>query len=383
MVRKWKETVFMKLKFKIAIALLAATTLAVGGVVVKYDVVTKVRYIGNSPTEAVSNLLQILRKDGLLNTLRTVRNKLGNDPRLGLGYSLYDKASYPPLESSAERDALPEFKIIPGVDVATLPPSRATDLRHDTWHRSHGGDFSAKYSAFDQIDRNNVGELVVAWTYTSGPYRLDDAMKSGSPVQTNPVVADGRLFVPSIDSHLLSIDGASGREIWRVKMPPPVARRGMVWEPNADFSQSRLFVPTGRGVYAVNAASGEILSGFGNNGQVGDQLSLIAPVIAGEKLIIGLIKPALEAYDLRTGKRLWTRPLLETPEAINALLTGGVPCMCPPAILVQNCGEQPGRARTSIHPVWSRSMLTPAKSYGRSRKSRMTCGIWTLRARRF
>jgi quinoprotein glucose dehydrogenase len=79
-----------------------------------------------------------------------------------------------------------------------------------------------------------------------------------------------------------------------------VARRGLVWEKNVDFSKSRLFVPTSKGVFAINAESGEILKEFGNQGQVGNQLSLIAPIITKNSIIIALIKPSVEAYVIRS-----------------------------------------------------------------------------------
>jgi quinoprotein glucose dehydrogenase len=306
------------MKTRIAVGVLAVVTLTVGGLALRYDIFTKVQYIGNSPSEAVFYLFQKLRKDGVINTLWAVRDKLRNDPRLGLGYSLYDKASHPPIESAAERNALPEFKTIPGADVTALPASRPTALRYDTWHRSNGDDLSGKYSALDQIRVDNVQGLEVAWNYSNDS-------RTSVRVESNPIVVNGRLFVAGMDNHLLSLDAATGREVWRVELPGPVARRGMIWEPNPDFSASRLFVPTADGVHAVNAESGDILRNFGNSGQVGDQLSLIAPVLAGNKLIVALVKPSVEAYDTRTGKLLWSTPLLEAPNIEKALLTGGSP----------------------------------------------------------
>jgi quinoprotein glucose dehydrogenase len=357
------------MKLKVALSILLAMVLAVSGVVYKYDLIAKVRHIGNSPSEAIFYLFQLIQKDGIINTLMAVRGKLGNDPRLGLGYSLADRASYPPVESASDRAALPEFKIIPGVDPATLPPSRDGAGRDANWHRSNGANDSSKYSVLDQINRENVRNLQVAWTYSAGPYQLDENMKNGSPVETNPIMVNGRLFVASIDSHLVSIDAATGKEIWRVKLPPPVARRGLVWEPNADFTQSRLFVPTGRGVYAINASSGEIQQNFGNKGQVGDQLSLIAPVIAGDRLVIALIKPALEAYDLRTGKLLWTRPLLEKPAVANALLTGGVPWA--------GMSYDPARSRVFVSTGNPRPELWGATRPGENRHSNSVVAIDT------
>ena len=307
---------------KIVVVLFVLLLAVAAGVTVKYDLLTKVKYIGSGRGEAVFYLLQMIRKDGILSTVNAVRNKLTNDPRLGLGYSLYDPASYPPVESAAARNGLPEFRTIPAVDVATLPTSRTPALSYDTWYRSNGDELSSKYSALDQIHGGNVQDLEVAWKYAYA----SSMAQGGARVESNPVVINGRLFVASVDNHLLSLDAATGREIWRVELPAPAVRRGLVWEPNTDFASSRVFVPTARGVYALNAATGEILRNFGNNGEVGDQLSTIAPVIAGDKLVVGIVKPALEAYDRRSGKLLWTTPLLETAKGSGVrLLTGGSP----------------------------------------------------------
>lgn len=246
------------------------------------------------------------------------------DTNASIRYSLYDRSSYPPVEDAAARAALSEYRVIAGLDIDKYPAARPIRSRYDTWHRSHGDDSSSKYSSLNQIAPDNVRQLEVAWTYGIGS-ELGDAARNGTTVETNPVVAHGKLFVSSIDGLLISIDAATGLEVWRLRLPGPVARRGMVWEPNEDFARSRLFVPAGDGVYAVNAATGQVLKDFGNNGQVGDQLSLIAPAIVNDKLIVAIVKPAVEAYDLRTGKLLWSRALLDKADARNTNLYGGVP----------------------------------------------------------
>jgi len=316
----------MKIKVKKNIILVLAICMACVGVFsVKSGLVDQVLHIGNSRSEAIENLLQLLSKEGIVNTVKIILVKLKNDPRLGLDYSLGDKNSYPTLENQAARDALPEFKVIPSVDVSTLPPSINTGNADGSWSRSNGDDGSTKYSNLQQINNGNVKSLELAWFYSSANKAKADRIESNYRVETNPVIANGRIFVSGSASDLISLDAESGREIWRAKLPPPVARRGLVWDKNSDFSKSRLFVPTGRGVYAISAATGEVQKNFGSNGQVGDQMSLIAPVIAGENLIVALIKPVVEAYDLRNGQLIWSRPLLEKPTQDNALLTGGSP----------------------------------------------------------
>ena len=188
-------------------------------------------------------------REGLSGVWEAIRERLdGTNLVAGpsVKYSLYEKASYPPLENPASREALAEYKVVAGLEIEKHPASRETGRRFDSWHRSHGDDFSSKYSSLDQIDPGNVAQLEVAWTYGTGS-DLGDVSKNGMTVETNPIIANGRLFVPSIDGRLIAIDAATGREIWRLKLPAPVARRGMIWEPNEDFARSRLFVPAGDG----------------------------------------------------------------------------------------------------------------------------------------
>ena len=304
--------------------LLAAVGLGVlaTGAEYKFNLVSKIR--GDGLGKLASVAYARVRKEGVVATWNAVFAKLEAPPvAQEVGYSVFDKSGRPPLESAAERAALPEYKVIPGADIASLAPSRDAGLPFDTWHRSHGNDFSSKYSSHAQIDRGNVARLEVAWTHSSGA-DLGDASKVGTTVQTNPIIVNGRLFVGG-DRYLLSIDAVTGKELWRRELPGPVARRGLVWEPNADFARSRLFVPTSRGVYAIGAADGRIHTEFGDQGRVGGELSLIAPAIVKDKLIIAIARPAVEAYDLKTGKLLWVTPLLDKADTRGSTLYGGVP----------------------------------------------------------
>lgn len=251
---------------------------------------------------------------------------MGTDLAAGpaVKYSLSETASYPPIEDPAKRAALPPYKTIAGLDATKHPPSRESSARFDSWHRSHGDDTSSKYSSLDQINIGNVAQLEVAWTYASGS-ELGDPAKNGLTVETNPIVAHGRLFTTSIDGYLICLEAATGRELWRLRLPGPVARRGMVWEPHAELAKSRLFVPAGDGVYAVDPANGKVITTFGNNGQVGDQLALIPPTIVNGKLIAAFVSSAIEAYDLRTGALLWSRSVFDRSDRRGTDLYGGVP----------------------------------------------------------
>jgi quinoprotein glucose dehydrogenase len=241
-----------------------------------------------------------------------------------LTYSLADSAGMPPREDAAARNALPEFVDVPGVDVAQLPPSTAPEPVERGWYRSGADAQSTKYSALDQITVRNVRQLQVAWSYSLGT-DVGDSTKTGPTVQTNPVVVGTHLFLTSVEGDLVAVHAATGKELWRTPLPAPAAKRGLVWEPNPDFTASRLFVPTSRGVYAVRAADGTVIKEFGTEGVVGTNASLIAPVIVGDRLVVATLEPAVEAYDLRTGARLWSRSLLSKPGGQPAALKGAAP----------------------------------------------------------
>lgn len=266
-----------------------------------------------------------VKRQGLFATLKSVQ---ASEVQLGesiqLRYSLFDTASMPPTEDAAARAALAEYVEVPGVNVAQLPVSQSLQSTFDTWYRSGGDDLSSKYSSLNQINAGNVRYLQPAWSYTSGSDLGDSTKTGGVTVETNPVVVGNRMFISSIDGDLIALDAESGKEIWRRALPAPVARRGLTWEPNAEFSRSRLFAPTAKGVAAVNAATGEVLKSFGREGFVGSGTSLIAPLIVGEQLIVATLAPSVEAYDLKNGRLQWSRPLLKKSATENGLL-GGAP----------------------------------------------------------
>ena len=286
---------------------------------VKFNIINKVKSVSTNPKEAFYSFYQIIRKEGIVETFYILKNKLTYDLRLtGIGYSLKNKNSYPQVEDAVKRTSLPLYKIIKKIPTNEIRESLEQNYSNANWHRSHGGNSSAKYSILKQINKSNIKNLEIAWKYKS---LGDPNIKIN--VETNPIIVGNRMFLPTIDNHLLSIDATTGVLIWKTKLPFLVARRGLTWEKNDNFSKSRLFVPTSKGVYAINAENGKILKEFGNNGQIGNQSSLIAPIVTKKSIIIALIKPAIEAYDKKTGKLLWSTSLIKKVK--DGIFTGSVP----------------------------------------------------------
>ena len=77
------------------------------------------------------------------------------------------------------------------------------------------------YSALDQINRENVGQLEVAWVYNSGEVQ--------GTMYTSPLVIDGVLYSLSPKLIAFALDAATGEELWRYDPEISGAQRGMMW----------------------------------------------------------------------------------------------------------------------------------------------------------
>jgi quinoprotein glucose dehydrogenase len=123
----------------------------------------------------------------------------------------------------------------------------------DTWRQSGGGGDSSQYSSLKQINRNNVKQLEVAWTYPTGPARTVSIRLSS---------------ITSCMLHPPADRGARCRnrkEIWKHCGGAP-ARGINFWE-SADHKDQRLVVHSRRD-YELNAETGDVVMDFGQNGRV-------------------------------------------------------------------------------------------------------------------
>src|SRR3984885_1947197 len=80
----------------------------------------------------------------------------------------------------------------------------AADRSFATWSQYLGGADSSQYSSLKQINKSNVRQLEVAWTYPTGP---------GTFV-FNPIVVDGVMYALAQNNMLVALDAATGKEVW-------------------------------------------------------------------------------------------------------------------------------------------------------------------------
>jgi quinoprotein glucose dehydrogenase len=209
---------------------------------------------------------------------------------------------------------------------ATSPPLLAqrgssAPAPYTTWRTYGGGGHASQYSALTQINRSNVTQLEVAWTFPSGDRSF----------VFNPVVVDDVMYVLARDNDIVALDAATGRELWAHPHEGPVTARGINYWQSADGNDRRLLYLNAGMLTALNARTGETIATFGQDGRVdlrdglaagGWNVANVRPLhtsnpgrVIGNLMVVSL--PAqgagyastpgdVQAYDVVTGKLAWT-----------------------------------------------------------------------------
>src|SRR5687768_4043479 len=87
--------------------------------------------------------------------------------------------------------------------------------RNGEW-RSYGGEEgSTRYSPLDQINRENVKELEIAWTWKSDNFGPTPEFKN----ETTPLMVNGRLyFTAGSRRAVVAVDAGTGETLWVWRM---------------------------------------------------------------------------------------------------------------------------------------------------------------------
>src|SRR5215472_3318612 len=133
----------------------------------------------------------------------------------------------------------------------------AADRSFATWSQYLGGADSSQYSSLKQINKTNVKQLEVAWTYPSGPGTL----------LFDPIVVDGVMYVLANRNSIVALDAATGREIWSHLNTGAVGQRGFNYWESKDGSDRRIFFINDGYLTAIDARTGKTVQSFGDNGR--------------------------------------------------------------------------------------------------------------------
>ncbi|MCY3885279.1 MAG: PQQ-binding-like beta-propeller repeat protein [Gammaproteobacteria bacterium] len=214
---------------------------------------------------------------------------------------------------------------------------------------AYGGDIGArKYSPLNQITRENLSQLQLAWVWESetdkGVRNERDAAKAPDMFKGTPLMVDGRLFMRTRYSAVEAVDAQSGETLWTydpgTREGPRPAMFGFTTRGLAFFkdkSGGRILLVTSRGwLIALDAESGELIEGFGTKGKVDLRKGLRrpldprqiawshAPNVCGDVVVIGsqptddshswsfsppwnsnLPLGDVRGFDVKTGEQKW------------------------------------------------------------------------------
>lgn len=193
-------------------------------------------------------------------------------------------------------------------------------LRATSWEYA-GGPTRDHYSSLAQINRSNVSQLQIAWTYNTGE------KKSGSyGLETTPLIVDGVLYGLTPSQKVFALNAATGKLLWKFdsRLYATQADRGLTYW--AGGSDKRVFVGNMNFVYALNAETGKPIPTFGKGGRIdlredlgrdpnSVSIELTTPgIVYKDLLIVGGEEPEtlpsapgdIRAYDVRTGELRWS-----------------------------------------------------------------------------
>ena len=204
--------------------------------------------------------------------------------------------------------------LVAGVTAITVSKAQS---RSDQWWPGYGnGPDNSRYFASRQINKSNVTQLQVAWTYPHG--------ETGSA----PIVVRGVVYGRGRNGSLVAVDAKTGKELWiRENMTGMTSRGFNYWE-SRDGRDQRLIFAMNSLLQEVDAKTGKSIMTFGTNGVVdlregidGRDPATLGNVqsntpgeifenilILGSNTGEGYMSPPgdIRAYDVLTGKLVWT-----------------------------------------------------------------------------
>jgi len=217
----------------------------------------------------------------------------------------------------------------------------------------YGRDYTnQRYSPLDQINRQNVRDLKLAWkyktnkkaTFQTSPIVVDNTMfittpfndvialdaTTGKeiwryqhklirkdfccgPANRGPAVADGKVLTVTIDSRLIALDQQTGEVLWDTRIIDSAAEQGEVLEPLLGVKELAGAMQTGQTGYTANLAP-QVFNGMVFVGITGAGYGLHVEMEEDGKTVLSVgglsgggygLRGFLVAYDINTGNEIW------------------------------------------------------------------------------
>jgi len=212
------------------------------------------------------------------------------------------------------------------------------------WRYPAGDSGSTRYSGLDQITRDNVRQLTVAWRRPA----VDPSLTAATPslnalrdFRATPLMIDGVLYSSNGIGLVEAFNPATGRTLWIQPRYPDespfgAATRGLAYW--SEGSTRRLFVARGEYLIALDPATGRHVTTWGQNGRVslrqalGPRATVVSsssgPQVCRDVVIVGSQmtdapqtkeQPPgnVQTFDARTGTLRWVFKVIPGPGEIG------------------------------------------------------------------
>ncbi|MEP6961598.1 MAG: PQQ-binding-like beta-propeller repeat protein [Acidobacteriota bacterium] len=207
-----------------------------------------------------------------------------------------------------------------------------------------------KYSPLDQINATNFSQLEVAWRFKTDNLGTRPEYK----LEGTPLMVGGSIYTTGgTRRSVVSLDAKTGELNWVYSMregnraaiaPRQLSGRGVSYWTDGRGDDRVVFVTTGYRLVSLNAHTGRPVNGFGKDGIIdlkqgmvtgtGTQIDLetgeaglhATPLVVKDVVIVGSAfkegmtvsthnntKGLVRAYDVRSGKLLWTFNTIPKP----------------------------------------------------------------------
>ena len=237
-----------------------------------------------------------------------------------------------------------------GKELPLVPVDKAKEQKNwDNYGNTPGG---SRFVALDQITRDNVKDLKVAWTFHTGDIP-ESPTGNGAEDQQTPLQVGNTLYLCTPHNNVIAVEADTGKQLWKHEVNAQAEVwnrcRGLAYfdatkpltqptQPGStpvpaptlaanDACQRRLLMNTiDARLIAINADNGELCQNFGDNGVVNLKAGLgdaqdpkyqltSAPTMAGTTVVVGgrvadnvqtdMPGGVLRGFDVITGAMRW------------------------------------------------------------------------------
>jgi quinoprotein glucose dehydrogenase len=222
--------------------------------------------------------------------------------------------------------------------------------RDGEWPHYAGDLRGTRYSPLDQINASNFNKLEVAWRFKTDNLGTRPEYK----LEGTPIMIKGVLYTTAgVRRSVIALDGKTGELIWSHSLregnraaiaPRQLSGRGLSYWTDGKGDDRVIYITTGYRLVELNAKTGSMIASFGTNGAVDLKQGVFygnrqpidletgeigvhsTPVVAKDVVIVGSsmregqtvpthnnTKGLVRAFDVRTGKVLWTFNTIPRP----------------------------------------------------------------------